>query len=142
MVYSQAEGNGKSQPTTTGAVAQILEDTYAVMGTFFELKSAKIAGFLADSLAHALEDRIGGRRGGNSPTFEAEQKIEAEFRTFLDANEMNKISLVSMGVSISGAADRGVSHRKKHPFAGKNPSRPAFIDTGLYRASFRAVVKL
>jgi hypothetical protein len=35
----------------------------------------------------------------------------------------------------------GVNHRKKHPYSSENEARPAFIDTGLYMASFRAMIK-
>jgi hypothetical protein len=142
VAYSQKEANGTTKRTTTGDVAEILEKTYAVMQTFFEVREVKIAGFLADSIANAIQDRVSGRRGG-SPTVEAEQKIEAEFRAFLDANEMQNRMLAMGGDQlISMAALRGVSHRKKHPYAKANPSRPMFIDSGLFRISFRAVVNL
>jgi hypothetical protein len=39
------------------------------------------------------------------------------------------------------AAQMGVNHRKKKPYSSKNEARPAFIDTGLYVASFRAMIK-
>jgi len=142
VAYTQTEPNGSTKRATTGEVAEVLEKTYSVMQTFFDRRQKKIADLLADSLAHAIEARVAGHRGGSSPTFEAEQRIEAEFRAFLDSNEMNIISKLTTGAPISKSADRGISHRKKHPYAGKNPSRPAFVDTGLYRISFRAVVSL
>ncbi len=138
--YSQTE-NGKTKPTTTFAVATILEENYHVMGTFYRLREAKIAAFLADSMANAFQDRINGRTVGRSPMYDAEQKIEAEFRSFIFANEMNKFSLLLTGQPISAAAARGVNHRRKHPHTMKNPSRPAFVDTGLYVQSFRALFK-
>ncbi len=135
-------GSLKVTLTTTGAVAEILEERYGVMQTFYDRRKEKIAEYLGDSVADAIADALAGRKTRTSPTYGAEQKIEAEFRAFLDANEMNTISKLMTGAPISKAADRGVSHRKKRPNAGVNPSRPAFIDTGLYRQSFRAEVKI
>lgn len=141
VAYSQTE-NGKTKTTTTGDVAEILESRYHVMETFFELRKQKIANFLAESMGNALQDLLAGRKVRSTPTYGAEQKIEAEFRSFLDANEMQKLAVLLTGSLISSAAASGISHRRKMPYSSKNPSRPAFVDTGLYRSSFRAVIKL
>ena len=136
QAYSHIEGHS-TKVTTTYEVAQILEDNYHVMGTFYALKQEKIANFLADSIGNAFQDRIQGRTIGRSPTYDAEQKIEALFRSFLDANEMNKLSIALTGIAISAVAARGYSKRRK-----RNPlGRPAFIDTGTYRISFRCIFK-
>jgi hypothetical protein len=45
-----------------------------------------------------------------------------------------------MGITLSAAADAGVNHRKKRPYA-KRDARPAFVDTGLFVSSFRAWMK-
>ena len=143
VAYSmKATETAPAQSTTTGDVAQILEANYHVMETFFESRKDQIAGFLADSLANALQDRLNGVPTRSSPTYGAEQQIEAEFRAFLDANEMQIVALATTGSPISEAAARGVNHRFKRPYARKNRARPAFVDTGLYRSSFRALVKL
>lgn len=139
VAYTQREPNQAPKRTTTGDVAQILESNYHVIGTFYALREKRIGDFLAESLANAFMDRINGRNIGK-PMFDAQQRIEAEFRAFLDANEMNKLSIALSGQAISAAAERGVSHRRKSPYA-KRAARPAFVDTGLYRASFRAVFK-
>lgn len=147
VAYSDAHGPAGG-PTTTGDVAQILEDRYHVMQTFFDLRKGRIAEFLADGMATAIQNLVAGRptlgsavRNGN-PMFDAAQRIEHEFRSFLDANEMQKLAIALTGAPISAAASKGVNHRKKHPYAKKNRGRPAFIDTGLYRSSFRALVRL
>ncbi|MGH7716803.1 MAG: hypothetical protein ACREML_12495, partial [Vulcanimicrobiaceae bacterium] len=110
------------------------------MGTFYDVRKDKIAGFVADSMANALQDMLSGRKPSSSPTYGAEQHIEGEFRSFLDANEMTTLA-IGLGRDYLAAAARGVSHRKKHPYAKRGP-RPAFIDTGTYRMAFRAIVKL
>jgi hypothetical protein len=138
VAYSDA--NNRGGETTTGDVAEILEKNYHVMETFFILRRDKIAGLLADSMANSIQRLVKSgvaidRR--STLTYDADQKIESEFRGFLDANEMGRIYKSFTGIALSAAAERGVSHRRKHPYARRDP-RPAFIDTGLYRASFRA----
>lgn len=148
IAYSDAHGPGSGGTTTTGDVAEILERRYGVMQTFYDLRKGRIAEFLADGMASALQNLVAGRRmDTGSAMYGAGQRIEHEFRAFLDANEMQKLALALAGPEIvnpnlSAAAARGVNHRRKHPYAKKNKPRPAFIDTGLYRASFRALVRL
>ena len=136
VAYSLTE-NGKAKETTTGDVAEILEKNYAVMATFYVLKQETIAGYLAGSLSDAIQDRLRGHAIVD-PTYGGAQKIEAAFRSFLSANEMGKLWQAATGTALSLAAARGINHRKKHPYAGKNRARPAFVDTGLYMRSFRA----
>lgn len=141
VAYSDAH-NSAGSATTTGDVAEILESRYEVMGNFFRLRRGKIADYLADGMAGAIQDLVAGHPKLGDPMHDVAQKIEREFRSYLDANELQKISIALFGAPISAAAERGVNHRKKRPFAKKNKPRPAFIDTGLYRASFRAIVNL
>lgn len=147
VAYSDASKGGA---TTTAEVARILEDRYHVMETFYFSRQDKIDDWLAGSISRAIETMA---ETGEAvmPTFEAEQRIEAEFRAFLSANEMATMlgSLTAserdyfMGSTggFMGAATAGVNHRKKHPYAKRNKARPAFIDTGLYQASFRAWIE-
>lgn len=137
--YSDAHGPSK-RATTTGQVAEILEKRYHVMETFYHLRTPKIAEALADSMGMMLDDLVH-RRSGPNHLVDAERIMEGAFRSFLDANEMQKLAM-ALGAPISAAALRGVNFRKKHPYAKKNPERPAFIATGLYRRSFLAEVKL
>ena len=139
VAYSDSQLGGKTSSTTTGEVAEILEKRYAVMQSYFDLHKGEIADDLANGMAASLQDLINGRTATGSPFYGAEQKIEAGFRRFLDANEMQKLSLALTGTPISAAAQAGVSHRKKRPYA-KRAGRSAFVDTGLYRSSFRAEV--
>ena len=66
-------------------------------------------------------------------TYGADQKIEAEFRAFIFSGEMQTV----MG-AISAAADAGKTKRTKSGYTKGHKARPAFVDTGLYVASFRA----
>lgn len=148
VAYADAR-NGHGA-TTTAEVANILENRYHVMETFYYAHQDEIAEWLAGSVADAIETIT--KTGRNvMPTLEATQKIEAEFRAFLDREEMAKMVagldeaersyfLGSTG-GFTGAASAGVNHRKKHPYAKKNKPRPAFVDTGLYSQSMRAWVE-
>ncbi len=170
VAYSDANSGGA---TTTGEVAQILEDKYHVMETFLVTREEKIAEWLADSMGNAIADLVSGGRPNRDPFHDAMKDIEAEFRSFLDANEMaHLVAGLSEGESaafdwsrtFNSAANQGVSHRFKDvnnraikggkllsaAMAGKlgkrtqaraRGPRPAFIDTGLYQASFIAWVE-
>lgn len=148
VAYTHATGDDvAASAKTTGDVAEILESKYHVMETFFALRKDRIAKILEQSVADNIQAVINGQRptDHSALTFEGEQKIEAEFRAFLTADEMSTLvgalsPIPEVGVvgGFTGAAGRGVSHRKLHPYAQKNKARPAFVDTGLYRASFRA----
>ena len=70
-------------------------------------------------------------------SFEETDKIEQKFRSNLMRQRYDGM--------ISGvptlASLKGVSHVRSHPYAKANPQRPSFVDTGMYRDSFRAWVE-
>ncbi len=140
--------------TTTQAVARILEKRYHVMRVFYELHESEIQKAIAEDLAnHVLEGAP-----NRFPLGTSMGKIETAFRQYLDADEWQKTS-----GQVIAAAQNGVSHRFKnamntrrqlvgggpHGKGGKmrmrkgpqRGARPAFIDTGLYQASFRAYIR-
>lgn len=123
--------SGKEKTTTTGDVAEFLEDDYHVMETFYELNEEFISDELTDAIAGAIESLAQGRRGDVDASGPM-SRIEERFRDYLDRGDWEKIS----GQTID-AAKKGISHRRKHPYS-KRKSRRAFIDTGLYQAAFRA----
>lgn len=133
VAYSDANASGA---TTTGEVAEILEDKYHVMEVFYELYKQKIANSLAESVAGAIENLVAGRPRNQTPAMDAEQEIERLFRTYLDADEWSGIVPMTQQIT---AAQMGVNHRKKRPYSSENAARPSFVDTGLYQASFRAM---
>lgn len=141
VAYSDGDG-----AKTTGEVAGYLEDEYHIMRTFLESYEEQIGEFLADAMVGEIESlaqgvaifgkdistHLGGRViSGQS----VNGKIEEAFRDFLDAREWKQTS----GQAV-GAADQGVSHRKKKPLK-KRDARSEFVDTGLYQASFRAWIE-
>jgi hypothetical protein len=124
------------QASTTGDVAQILEDKYGVMSTFVLLHEPEIADFLANGLAGSLETIIQGGPPPANPFAGGESAVEQSFRTFLDSKEIESTGIPGVPTM---AAQRGVSHRFKHPYAKREP-RPSFIDTGTYSSAFRVWV--
>jgi hypothetical protein len=141
VAYSDKDGS-----TTTGDVAGYLEAEYHVMRTFLELYEEQIGEFLADAMVGEIESLAQGKPavifGKDVSTHLGDRvmsgtsvngKIEEAFRDYLDAREWQGTS----GQKVD-AADAGVNHRKKRPYASSNKARSAFVDTGLYQASFRA----
>lgn len=139
--YSQQSGDG-TETTTTGQVAEILEAQYHVMETFFITHKGEIAGYIERSFAGAIQDMSNGQPPSGSPTYAAEQQIAAAFRNFLDSNEMGHLAMGNYGIGPAAgsmASSKGVSSRRKAPRAKRAP-RPMFVDTGLYRRMFRAII--
>lgn len=117
---------------TTYDVAVILEGKYHVMETYFDLHEQEIGDAFAESMAGALESLVMGAPPARNPLASAEAAVEAGFKHFLETKEMDDTS--TPGVPTK-ASLRGVNHRLKRK---RGPSRPSFIDTGLYESSFKA----
>ncbi|MHB8388158.1 MAG: hypothetical protein ACYDBH_01095 [Acidobacteriaceae bacterium] len=135
-------------PKTTFEVASILEGKYNVMETFYVSREEKIADFLADGMAQAIQQLAKTGRVID-PYFRAGQKIKDEFTTFINNQEMSAlIASMSEGetkafnwmMTFDSSANAGHSSRKKHSYAKGKP-RPAFVDTGTYLRSFRAWIE-
>lgn len=130
----QAYGQGK----TTREVAAELETKYKIVETFWELEEDNFIEVLEDAFAEDLEEVMQMSTTVKGPVLTKEtEKIEAKFRRNLSNRRYDGI--------IPGfpttAAQKGVSHLRKHPYAKSNPSRPSAIDTGMYMRSFRAWVE-
>lgn len=127
----------KAATQTTGDVAEILEAEYHIMQVFFNLHDKDIAKDLESSLGGALEDLLSEVPLGGNAFAAAESEIEKRFDNFLTNREME--SLGYPGVPTQAALD-GVNHSFAKPYKKGNPRRPSFVDTGLYRATFKAWV--
>lgn len=128
--------------TTTYEVASILEGKYGIFQAFFDANKEKVAGYLEQSVAGALETLMMGGPKSATPFARGEAQIEGRFKEFLALQEVERIGI--KGVPTQAALD-GVSHRFKNPrFENKRGKkvkrkrRPSFIDTGLYQANMRA----
>lgn len=120
---------------TTGQVAGYLENNYGLMQAYFSMYSRNISGQIEESMRDALESMMMGAPATLNPMGAATSEIETDFKRALSLREFDGRL---QGVPTK-AALAGVSHRFKHPRA-KRPSRPSFIDTGLYQASFKSWV--
>ena len=149
VAYSDPE-SGKV--TTTGGVAEVLEKKYHVMRVFYELHEKKINAQVVDTLHGMIETVAQGGPRRKGPIML--DKVETAFRNYLSQDEWQKAS----GQTIQDAKN-GISHRfkdaqnrtvsaqavagssgkglKKVIVVSRGP-RPAFIDTGLYSASFKS----
>lgn len=128
---------GRSQVSTTGDVAEILEARYSVMQTFVALHKDEIVEALHDSLAGAFETVMMGGGRNFDPNAAGTSEIEDMFRQFLDRKEMDgKVAGVPTAASLAG-----VNPRLKHPYAKKNAPRPSFIASGLYQSSMKCWIE-
>lgn len=132
--YGQARKTVKVAVETTGQVAEWLERKYHIFEHFWEMHGQKIADALAQSLADSIADIAMGAPVPGNPLQAAGQDIETMFRQFLSRQELDSLGYPGIPTL---AAQKGVNHRLKHPYAKGNPPRPSFIDTGLYQASFK-----
>lgn len=147
QAYSDAGSNGA---TTTGEVAEILEKKYHVMETFYDQYKERIADWMAESVAKTIEAIATGAPRGIDPFLSAREEIQSAFRRFILGSEMEKLFgqltesemdyFLGKTRGFTGRANAGYSKRFKRP-GKKRKSRPAFVDTGLYLASFRADIK-
>lgn len=119
---------------TTGGVARILEDKYAVMQNFAALHIQDIAESFAIGVAESLESLMQGAPASINTFGQAGSETAQMFRTYLDNSEIRQ---TGQGGVPTEAAQKGVNHRLK---SGKGSPRPDFIDTGLYQSSFKAWV--
>jgi hypothetical protein len=117
---------------TTGDVAEILEDKYHIMEIFYELHEDVITEMLAESMSDALESLANGAPATLNISAAGNAKIEELFKKWLSERGMD--ATMTPGVPTE-AARKGVSHRFAMPYQ-RRPSRPSFIDTGLYVANF------
>lgn len=123
----------EDENTTTGDVAEYLEEKYQIMQTFFDRYGREIADLMAEDMAGQLENLIAGFPPRDDPFRASMERVHHLFVAFLDNAEMNGLP----GVPTKRALD-GISKRFK---SGKGPKpRPSFIDTGTYQAAMRAWV--
>ncbi|WP_427026618.1 hypothetical protein ACNF0X_18975 [Enterobacter asburiae] len=123
----------EDENTTTGDVAEYLEEKYQIMQTFFDRYSKDIADLMAKDMAEQLENLIAGFPPQSDPFRQSMSQIHDLFVGFLDNAEMNGLP----GVPTKRALE-GISKRFK---SGKGPKpRPSFIDTGTYQGAMCAWV--
>ncbi|HAU5795890.1 hypothetical protein ACFX4S_09060 [Kosakonia sp. YIM B13605] len=122
----------EDENTTTGDVAEYLEEKYQIMQTFFDRYSNDISDLMSNDLAASLENMMAGAPPSNDPLAESMSRIHDLFVAFLDNQEMDGMP----GVPTRRAL-LGISKRFKEK---RGEPRASFIDTGTYQAAMRAWV--
>ena len=130
VAYTDGDG-----ATTTGDVAGYLENQYHVMRIFLEENGDFIHERITNSVVGAIESIAQGNRVPKLDLKPAMGEIEERFRDSLDSGELHRVLPQNHQVS---DATLKTSSRKK--VIKQDESRQAFIDSGLYQASFRAWV--
>lgn len=133
LVQPYRSEDNKSTAVTTGDVAQILEAKYGIMKSFARAHHKTIETAVTVSVTNALEALVMGRR--IDPFGAGMQQIQSRFKQFISSAEAERVGIPG---TPTGAAMRGVNHRRKHPYKRSNPRRPSFYDTHLYANSMRA----
>lgn len=131
-------GGRRSGTQTTGDVAQWLEDKYSVMQHYVDWDMQNIEQAVENSLAGALETFMQTGKPVGNPLMSATEKIQTNFKAFLTQNVVATLGIPGVPTQ---AALGGTTHRKKSAKPSKKRKmkpRPSFVDTGLYRRSFRA----
>ena len=120
--------------TTTGEVAQRLEDDYKVMNTFANMHADFISNAIANDVQKGIEDIMGGAQLSGVSLNGACDKIRVMFNYFIDNKQMDGLSDgVPTKASLMGKNSRFKKGKQKGV-------RPSFKDTGLYEQSFIAWV--
>lgn len=131
---------------STGDVASILEDEYSVMGNFAALHMPGIAQAVEISVAEAIDALLMGAPSTLDPFGAASQDVERMFSVYLDDEEIAQTGQTGVPTQAAMLGIR-TSLKKKKELKGKSRNRirgtrrPSFIDTGLYRNSFKAWVE-
>lgn len=132
---NKGKNKGRKYASTTGDVAEILEEQYHIMEVFFTRHHEEIIALLEESAQGGFETLMMG--GVSDDAFAAAgPEIEKLFQVFIDSKEMDGIALGGSYPVPTHASIIGINSRKKQ----LDPGRPSFKDTGLYEASFRAWV--
>lgn len=113
---------------TTDEVSKILEDKYGVMNAFFakhvdDLISPALEGAVATAIDKVVSSKAKKKEIVFGPAL---RQIEKGFRSFLDRREMDNMGVrgVPTAASLKGAKERA-----------------SFVDTGLYRRTFKAWIE-
>lgn len=128
--HSKKPWQSLAATVSTGDVAQWLENKYGVIQWFYFFHSKDVLEELEKKARGALESVMLGAPATFDP-FTDFSVIEQTFRNSLDRREYDHWI---KGVPTQAARD-GVNSRLKSRFG---PERPSFIDSGLYRQSFKA----
>jgi hypothetical protein len=127
-----------SRTRTTEQVSGYLENKYHILDMFWKKHEDDIEQLVSDIYEERLQQVMEGKLRIPEDNFArlarpAVPKIERMFRSFLDNREMDGM--------VSGVPVKAAIKGKKSALIHRKPGRQSFINTGLYRAAFRATVE-
>jgi hypothetical protein len=123
---------GRDRLSTTGEVAEKLEEKYGIFALFWEKNADKIVDLLGEGLAGSFESLMMGAPASPNVFQSGNAEVDKLFKEWLSTGEIEKLGVP--GVPTKASIRRRSSRFK----SGKGPSqRPSFIDTGLYESSAR-----
>jgi hypothetical protein len=130
--YKAKVRRGFTKTMTAEDVGNILESNYGILDVFKEVYNEEITNIVSETFENFIVETLTEVRKPTSARMvkymaPKTREIEKMFRGFLDKEEMNGMA---EGVPTKAALTGGSRRRKR--------SGPSFIDTGIYRASFRA----
>jgi hypothetical protein len=126
---------GYGANSTTGKVAQILEDKYGLFSAFYEMDKKNIIADLEKSMLGAISNVLAGRPAPIDLTAEATSAITARFKAALAERTLETAPTIR-GVVPTGAAKKGISHCFANPYQlVQRPHRPSWIDTGTLQSA-------
>jgi hypothetical protein len=138
MTSAKAESKRKrrrgfSRTMTADKVGNILENKYNIVDTFSAVYEQEIAQVMKQGFAEVAADMLAKGKGYTRSNMKSLMKpytdqVEAMFRGFLSREEMN-----GMVDGVPTKAALGGIRRGRR----RVQMRPSFINTGIYRASFR-----
>jgi hypothetical protein len=139
-----AEAGGQS----TGDVAEILEEKYAVMGNFDALHHDEFEELVAISISEAIENLVAGAPADLvKPFAQACTDIKSVFTQYLNDEEIAATGQAGVptqaaldGVRTSLKKKKEIKNIKTYRSRVRGTRRPSFVDTGLYRDGFIAWV--
>ena len=117
---------------TTGDVAELLEEKYGVMQTFFDLHQSDIVKALENGIAGAIENTLAGKESKADVFLGAYGNIENQFHNYIDFQE-HGIRLKKQDAPLAGP-------RKKRQYKKVEATLP-FVATGLYRQMFKVWIE-
>ena len=135
-----------TEGTSTGDVAEILEKQYSVMGNFADLHADEIQELVEISFAEAVENVLAGMPAQIAkPMNQAADDIKNLFTTYLNDEEIAGTGQDGVptqaaldGVRTSLKMKKEIKNIKTYRSRVRGTRRPSFVDTGMYRNSFKA----
>jgi hypothetical protein len=130
---------GFSKTMTAEKVAKILNSKYNILELFYGMYEKEINDIISSNFGQVASNMLSAGRELNKVSKKnlqpGMQEIVGMFRSFIDNEEMNGRPGIPAQASLMG-----IRHRRGHRI--RHGSRPSFVDTGIYKASFRAWVDI